>query len=342
MADDLVLEGAIHPAANPHLYGHEEAEAYLAASYRSGKGHHAILLEGGEGIGKATLAFRFANHVLHYPDPKSAPDHIIAPDHSAPLTRQIIAGASHDLLHLERPVDVKTGKRRSAITVDEVRRAGHFLSQTSGTGNWRIVIVDAADDLNRSAANAILKILEEPPRHAMFLLISHTPGRLLPTIRSRCLPLRLRPLHEDDLVRALGALGVHAAGEEQARLAELANGSVSEALKLVNYGGGEIIDSYRATLEGGDGEARLTMHKLADAMAKRENEVVLDFLMSHIDEDIKARARAAALAGDLEKAERLAAFSSAVTGEVAEAEAFNLDRKQLVLDLLARIRAAVN
>lgn len=342
MADDMVLDGAVHPAANPNLFGHEAAEAYLAAAYRTGKGHHAILLEGGEGIGKATLAFRFANHVLHYPEPHQAPDHIIAPDHAAPLTRQIIAGASHDLLHLERPVDVKTGKRRTAITVDEVRRAGHFLSQTSGTGNWRIVIVDAADDLNRSAANAILKILEEPPKNAMFLLISHTPGRLLPTIRSRCLPLRLRPLEPDDLLKALTALGVDAAGEDGERLKALSNGSVSEALKLVNYGGGEIIDAYHDTLAGSDAEARALMHRLADTLAKRDNETVFAFLLAHIEEDIRHRARAAAEAGTIERAERLAVLSSAVGNDVATADAFNLDRKQLVLDLLARVRLAVN
>ncbi len=341
MADDMVLEGAVHPAANRNLFGHEAAEAYLATAYSSGKGHHAILFEGGEGIGKATLAFRFANHVLHYPEPHSAPDHLIAPDHAAPLTRQIIAGASHDLLHLERPVDVKTGKRRTAITVDEVRRAGHFLSQTSGTGNWRIVIVDAADDLNRSAANAILKILEEPPRNAMFLLISHTPGRLLPTIRSRCLPFRLRPLAPEDLLKALGALGVDSGGEDGARLAALANGSVSEALKLVNYGGGEIIDAYQATLEGSDAEARAMMHRLADTLAKRDNETVFDFLLGHIEEDIRSRAREAAEAGAIARAERLAALSSEVGNDVATADAFNLDRKQLVLDLLSRIRLAV-
>ena len=342
MADDMVLEGAVHPAANPNLFGHEEAEAYLATAYRSGKGHHAILLEGGEGIGKATLAFRFANHVLHFPEPHSAPDHIIAPDHSAPLTRQIIAGASHDLLHLERPVDVKTGKRRTAITVDEVRRAGHFLSQTSGTGNWRIVIVDAADDLNRSAANAILKILEEPPKHAMFLLISHTPGRLLPTIRSRCLPLRLRPLEPAGLLKALGALGVDAGGEDASRLAALANGSVSEALKLVNYGGGEIIDAYHETLAGSDAEARALMHRLADTLAKRDNETVFAFLLAHVEEDVRSRAREAAMGGEIARAERLSALSSELGNDVATADAYNLDRKQLVLDLLTRIRAAVN
>jgi DNA polymerase-3 subunit delta' len=202
-----ILEGAVPPARNPHLYGHQAAEEFLARSYRSGKGHHAILIEGPEGIGKATLAFRFANHVLSHPDPATAPDHIADPDLNSSVSRQIASGASHNLLHLARPVDEKTGKTKTAITVDEVRRAGHFFSQTSGTGNWRIVIIDPADDLNRNAANAILKILEEPPRRALFLVLSHAPGKLLPTIRSRCQSLRLSPLGDRDLAKALAGLG---------------------------------------------------------------------------------------------------------------------------------------
>ena len=341
MADELLLDGALSPAANPELFGHKAQEDYLASSYKSGKGHHAILLEGAAGIGKATLAFRFANHVLHFPKSEKAPDRLIVPDHTSPVTRQIIAGASHDLLHLQRPVDAKTGKLKTAITVEEVRRAGHFLAQTSGTGNWRIVIVDAADDLNRNAANAILKILEEPPRNAMFLLISHAPGRLLPTIRSRCMPLRLRPLGGVDLLAALAALGVDGSGEGAERLEALAGGSVAEALKLINYGGGEIIEAYHQTLEGSASEARLVMHKLADTLAKRENETVFAFLLGHIDEDIKARARQAAFAGNLAAAEALASLSSKIEADVVKARAFNLDLKQLLIDLLSRLRATI-
>ncbi|MEK1924647.1 MAG: DNA polymerase III subunit delta', partial [Rhizobium giardinii] len=189
-----VLDGAVPPAENTRLFGHAEAEHFLAQSYRSGKGHHAILIEGPAGIGKATLAFRFANHVLTHPEPSQAPAELATPDPTAIVSRQIASGASHNLLHLTRPLDDKTGKVKSAITVDEVRRAGKFFSQTSGTGNWRIVIVDPADDLNRNAANAILKILEEPPKRSLFLVLTHAPGKLLPTIRSRCLPLQLKPL----------------------------------------------------------------------------------------------------------------------------------------------------
>ena len=236
-----VLDGAIAPQQNTRLFGHEEAEAFLAQSYRSGKGHHAILIEGPEGIGKATLAFRFANHVLTHPDPASAPDFIADPDPQSLVSRQITAGASHNLLHLTRPVDEKTGRVKSAITVDEVRRAGHFFSQTSGTGNWRIVIIDPADDLNRNAANAILKILEEPPKRAMFLVLSHAPGKLLPTIRSRCMPLRLLPLSDAAMVQALNQLGISPEGEKRDALLAASKGSVAQALKLMNYGGSDIV-----------------------------------------------------------------------------------------------------
>ncbi|TCT30240.1 DNA polymerase III subunit delta' [Martelella mediterranea] len=338
MSDQHLLDGAISPAANPALFGHDRVLQYLAETYRSGKMHHALLLEGAQGIGKATLAFRFANHILHAPHPPSAPDTIIPFDASAPLTRQIISGASHDLLHLQKPVDPKTGKMRTAITVAEVRRAGHFFSQTSGTGNWRVVIVDAADDLNRSAANAILKILEEPPKNAIFFLISHAPGRLLPTIRSRCMPLRLKPLETNDLTSALNALGVAMPAIEPDALQARSGGSVAQALKLINYGGGDVIDVYNEILSGEGARTRLSMHKLADTLAKRENETVFDFFLDHLDTDIKAKARDAALSGQLDEAEKLAALTTQISVEVGEARAFNLDSKQLLLNLLARVQ----
>ncbi len=245
-----VLDGAIAPAENNRLFGHEQAESFLAQSYRSGKGHHAILIEGPEGIGKATLAFRFAHHILKHPEPAEAPEALADPDPSSAIGRQLASGASHNLLHLTRPIDEKTGRAKGAITVDEVRRAGKFFSQTSGTGNWRIVIIDPADDLNRNAANAILKILEEPPRRSLFLVLTHAPGKLLPTIRSRCLPLRLKPLDAAPLHQALAHLGFDLEGENAERIVTAANGSVAEALKLINYGGLEIAATFDGSSQG--------------------------------------------------------------------------------------------
>jgi DNA polymerase-3 subunit delta' len=333
-----VLDGAIPPQDNIRLFGHEEAEAFLAQSYRSGKGHHAVLIEGPEGIGKATLAFRFANHVLSNPDPAAAPETLGDPDPASAISRQISGGASHNLLHLARPVDDKTGKVKSAITVDEVRRAGKFFSQTSGTGNWRIVIIDPADDLNRSAANAILKILEEPPKRALFLVLSHAPGKLLPTIRSRCLPLKLAPLSDDALGKALAHLGVNLSSGQGAELLASAKGSVSEALKLLNYGGGEIVAAYEQVISAEGPAARRAMHRLAEALSAKESDTIFGFFVSHIGDDIMARARAAALEGRLTVADKLARLYADITERLNVSQAYNLDRKQTIITILGDLK----
>ena len=332
-----LLDGAIWPGENTRLFGHAEAEAFLAQSYRSGKGHHAILIEGPEGIGKATLAFRFAHHVLSHPDPLSAPETMADPDPHSALGRQIASGASHNLLHLSRPVDEKTGKMRAAITVDEVRRAGKFFAQTSGSGNWRIVIVDPADDLNRNAANAILKILEEPPRNAMFLVLTHAPGKLLPTIRSRCLPLNLSPLSDPDLEKALGSLGVALPPGRTDRLLAAAGGSVSTALKLINYGGFDILEAFQGIVAQAGSAPRKDVHKLADVLAAKDGDTLYDFFCGQANDHVVTRARAAAIGGDIEAAERLARLSSALVEKIAIAAAYNLDRKQTVIEILDEI-----
>jgi len=330
-----VLDGAIPPARNPHLFGHHAAEEFLARSYRSGKGHHAILIEGPEGIGKATLAFRFANHVLSHPDPETAPDHLVSPDPGSSVTRQIASGASHNLLHLTRPVDEKSGKTKTAITVDEVRRAGHFFAQTSGTGNWRIVIIDPADDLNRNAANAILKILEEPPRRSLFLVLSHAPGKLLPTIRSRCLPLRLSPLSDSDLTSALAALGTPLqGGRTEETVLTMSNGSVSQALKLLNYGGADIITAFDNLLAAEGPTARKAMHRLADVLSAKDSDVIFGFFLQHLQEHLIGRARAAAFAGEITAADCYASLSSEINEKISIAQGYNLDRKQTILSIL--------
>lgn len=339
--ETAVLDGAIAPQANTVLYGHDQAQAFLAQSYASGKGHHAILIEGPEGVGKATLAFRFANHVLNHPDFADAPLTLGDPDPASPVFRQIAGGASHNLLYLARPADPKTGKLKSAITVDEVRKAGKFFSQTSGTGNWRIVVVDTADELNRSAANAILKMLEEPPKRAMFLVLSHAPGKLLPTIRSRCLPLVLRPLGEDDLLRALGHLGLSLPGNTASRILELSAGSVAQALKLVNYGGLEIIDAFDAVISAKGPTQRKAMHKLADAVSQKDSDTLYGFFVDHVGEFVSGRARAAAMSGDVNRAYGLSRLHSAISERFTVADAYNLERKQTVLTVLGDLAAGV-
>ncbi|ANH04139.1 DNA polymerase III subunit delta' [Shinella sp. HZN7] len=336
-----ILDGAVHPAEQTKLFGHAEAEAFLARSYRSGKGHHAILIEGPNGIGKATLAFRFANHVLHHPEPAEAPKTIADPSPASPVTRQLAAGASHNLLHLTRPVDEKTGKVKAFITVDEVRRAGKLLAQTSGTGNWRIVIIDPADDLNRNAANAILKILEEPPKRSLFLVLTHAPGKLLPTIRSRCLPLALSPLSQDDLAAALDSLGASPSGPRAGEVLAAAHGSVSEALKLTHYGGFDIVEAFRAIVAIPAEPPRRDVHKLADVLSAKDSDTVFSFFCQHATDFVTDAARSAALSGDLARADRLAQLSSQLGERIAVAQGYNLDRKQTIITVLDDIRASL-
>lgn len=337
--DLSLLDGAIAPSENLKLFGHEAAEDFLAQSYRSGKGHHAILIEGPQGIGKATLAFRFANHVLTYPDPADAPEKLAEPDPQSSASRSAATGASHNLLHLSRPMDEKTGRLKQTISVDEVRRTSKFFSHTSGNGNWRIAIVDPADDMNNNAANAVLKILEEPPKRSLFIVLSHAPGKLLPTIRSRCLPLKLHQLSDTAMAQALDHLGVVLPAAQRDAVYAAAKGSVGTALKLINYGGADIVLAFQDMLVSEGPVARRKMHKLAEVLAAKDAEIIFHFFISYIGEDLMDRAKALALAGEVGEANRLARLSADITERVSIALGYNLDRKQTIISVLESIAA---
>lgn len=340
--DPHCLDGALMPSQNPRLFGHDAAQTFLATAYRCGRLHHAILIEGPEGVGKATLAFRFAYHLLTHPEPSSAPDTLHDPDLTRPEIRPVIQAASHDVLHIRRPVEAKTGRLKSAIIVDEIRRVGRFCHQTSGTGRYRIVILDTADSLNRSAANALLKILEEPSQQTVFLVLSHAPGQLLPTIRSRCLTLRLTSLDRADFARAVMALDLpveHTDEQAMERLHEAARGSVSEAIRLLNYGGLEIMAALDGLFDEGKPLDRAALHRLVDEVTGRQREVAFDFLLNLVRRRLQTRALTAAKSGHLARAARLAESDHALESRIGDALVYNLDRKQLVLDIVSELAA---
>ena len=229
------------PRDNPLLIGHEAAEAMLLQAYRSGRLPHAWLFSGPRGIGKATLAFRFARFLfadgaaaggLFAAPPASL---AVAPEHA--VFRRVSSGGHADLLVVERSVDPKRKKLRSEIVVDDTRAIAGFLRLTPAEGAWRVVIVDGADMMNRNAANALLKILEEPPQKALLLLVSDNPGRLLPTIRSRCRILGLKPLADTEVRDALARYRPDLAAGDRAVLAQLAEGSIGRGLDLAAAGG---------------------------------------------------------------------------------------------------------
>lgn len=328
------LDGVPAPAENPRLYGHEAARKALASAYRSGKLPHALLLVGPRGIGKATLAFHFANHLLSHPDPANAPETVAAPDPASPLFRQVASGAHPGVLHLTRPFNERTKSFKSALTVDEIRRIGRFLSMTSHDGGYRVVIVDPADDMNVNAANALLKNLEEPPSKTLFVLVANSLGNLLPTIRSRCQILRLAPLEPQHLAAALAGIGM--SGEFGEALAERSRGSVREAILLTRYGGADIARALDA-LAGARRVAVADAHRLADAVATRDGKVRFDIFNERALDLLAEAGAAAARSGDLGGAKRFSEAWQRARLAIEEAETYNLDRKQHALDMIFRL-----
>lgn len=336
------IEGIAEPSAGYYLTGHDEIATFLAQAYREGRMHHALLFEGEQGIGKATLAFHLAGHMLANGDHTSAPETITAPDFSKPLWRQIAGGMHPAVLHINRPFDQKTGKFRTGIPVEEIRRVTHFLTRTASDGAWRIVIVDPADDMNRNAANALLKTLEEPPARAMFILISHSSGRLLPTIRSRCQSIQFKPLGDGPLTDALTHIGPSiglGVGEITPSLLERSEGSVRKALLLVAHGGLEISNTVDAILQGQAFDLPKAQ-TLSGVLNGREAEVQYELFRDYLMGLIANEARRYADSGQLLEADQWSRYWSELTREITNAETYNLDRKQAVMILLEKTHRA--
>ena len=352
------------PWRGQRLFGHESAEKTMLAAHESGRLHHAWLLAGPRGIGKATLAWRFARFLLcgQQQGGLFGGGGAEGLDVSADAPgRSLVDARSHpDLFHLRRSLNPDTGRMRAEIAVDDVRDLGGFMHMTPAMGKWRVAIVDAADEMNRNSANAVLKVLEEPPPNAVLLIVAHAPGRLLPTIRSRCRRLALQPLSDEIVVRLLGEHAPDVKEGERAVLARLAEGSIGRALELAGSGSLDLYTemvSVLATLPDLD---MPRLHGFAERFARRGEEAnaawrSLNYLF---DGWMKGLARHAATGGNgapVVPAEaglqaRLAAAASLDRWDVAwekaaellsGADRVNLDRKQTVLGSFLALQAAM-
>ncbi len=319
-----------HPRRTMILHGHTAAEQQLLQAHQSGKLHHAWLLRGPRGIGKATLAYRFARFLLAVPDPivaqRKSHLHI---DSATGTARRIAAGAHPDLLVVERALDVKTMRIKSEIAVADARAASSFFARTAGEGGWRLAIVDSADELNSESANALLKIIEEPPQRSVFLLISHRPGALLRTVRSRCIGLDLHPLSNDDTLRVLRDLPpVAKQSEEDLRLAaELSNGSPGRGLDLIGSEGAAAFANFKA-------KPRLSPARCIEigmAFAGRDTAADYEVFSELFIGWIAERARTAGLSGG---GAALAKAHDDINYSLRQTDALNLDRRQTVVDAL--------
>ena len=358
------------PHQNPELIGQEAAEARLLGAWRSGRLPHAWLLSGPRGIGKATLAYRMARFVLaggpgavqeetglFGADELPSEASVLALDSGDPTFRQVAARAHPDLFVLQRGLN-KQGKLREEIVVEDARQVPGFLHKTAAGafGGWRVVIVDAADELNRNAANAILKAIEEPPRKSLILLVSHAPGRLLPTIRSRCCQLPLRRLEAIEIEDLMARHRPEIGPADRAALARLGEGSAGRALALAEGGGLDLYRDMLGLIEGLPGLDVGALHALADKWARESSgesfRTGMELLVWWLGRLIRARTIGAmpveVIPGEAVLVERLGArprleqwlaLWEKVSRLLARAGALNLDRKQVVLSAFLELEA---
>lgn len=340
------VAGAPHPRQTMRILGQDAAIANFNTAFATGRLHHGWLITGPRGTGKATLAWAIARMLL-----TGAPSLEAASDPYDPAIRRILA-LSEPRLHLvRRPVDEKSGRLRSEITVDEIRKLQSFFQLSAAEGGRRVAIIDAADELNLSAANALLKLLEEPPPASTLLLVAHQPAGLLPTIRSRCRELRLTALSPEDMAEALAPMDIQ---DDPQKLAALSAGSVGEALRLTGQDGLAVyqkICNLFANLPRMDRREAAALAEKAAGRASAEGDP-FDLVVTLLDRFLSRAARAGLLGPpfpeaasheaeifdrisyDPNAARKWAAAQAELSARARAGRAVNLDPSALVMDML--------
>lgn len=341
MNDEVIIadkiDGIPHPAENFELIGHEGTLAQILQQYASGRMHHGLLLTGPRGIGKATFALRIASHIFRYPDASKSPVKLTSNEDA--IDAKIAARSHPNLLHLARPWDHDTKKFKTKLTVDTIRLTTAFFGTSRAESGWRVAIVDAADDMNPQASNALLKILEEPPEQTLFFVLSHSPAKVLPTIRSRCQQVFMKPLEDAQVISVLNRFseldGMNEADKNL--LAKLSKGSVRTGILLARENGLEIYKTFMnacAALDKPDWAQIQTMAEKVTARGKEDGfRLLLEFANEYMESRATGRAGQKNIANDISTLARWAQVWEKTQNSIRLADGYNLDKKQVIINL---------
>lgn len=340
----------ILPRQNAYLVGQEAAEQTFLRAWQNNNMHHAWILSGPQGVGKATLAYRMARFLFAADEKNKAQYTSLAVAENTPIFQQVAGGSYLDLMTVERDYietdrkkvisaiqkgnamsdDELAGLKKSAfIRVDEVRKVGEFLSKTSFNDGWRVVIIDSADDMNKNAANALLKVLEEPPAKTLLLLVSHNPGLLLPTILSRCAKLPLATLDTATTASLLRRYRPELNEALVVKLAALAGGSIGKAIMYADYDAVDLYDELCAILYARQKFDTEKLLKFCAAAAADADKFALlqELLTKFLKENMSACAEPEALYQCYTDSERMFADCASV----------NMDKRLMLVQLLTTI-----
>ena len=359
------ISGAPHPSEAITIFGQDSAQQQFLNAFDRGRLHHAWLLSGPRGVGKATLVWKIAKFLLTTPN-APAQDGLFGamsqhvsnletpPDH--PALPRILAGSEPALCVLRRSYDEKRKRFKQNITVDDVRSLKSFFGLSAADGGARVVIIDAADDMTGSAANALLKMLEEPPKNAFLFLISHQPAALLPTLRSRCRELRLSALSHDMVQQALTQAKIHLSEEQSSLFTRLSAGSAGQAIRLAQLDGDALYSALISTLQTLPSLNQSAALKLAESFAGQANSERFDLLIDLIDYILGQAAKTSLIPLDpdpdittldqkllttLHKgpigARKWALLQQDISKRMRHGRAVNLDPVTLILDMFFKI-----
>lgn len=360
-----------HPRFSANLFGHEGAERLFLEAVNQNRIHHGWLITGPKGIGKATFAWRIAKFLLaNNPGDDANAEGLfgedlppveyetLSLDEDDPTGRRVEAGGHGGISVVERSVNESTGKLRNDIVINDIRKLSGFFSQTASEGGWRVAIIDAADEMNVSAANALLKMLEEPPEKSILLLIAHSPGRLLPTIKSRCRQLALKPLPDDSVRAVLAARFPEIGSDDLNAAAVMAAGAPGKAIELIGRAGIDLYRELASLLVALPSVDMPRVHALAaklgaakaDGEYRMFSEMLQSWLQRLIRQQVSGQASSDIMIGESEQISRISALARVdqwldlwekVGHLTARADAVNLDRKQVIVSVFSSLKATV-